>query len=53
MPGSSPDTGPKANPGETWGERSRLVDAETRAGEGVDRVVTFDITATELATPSL
>ncbi|KAI9539112.1 hypothetical protein NQZ68_009189 [Dissostichus eleginoides] len=35
------------------GERSGVADAETRVIEGVNGVVTFDITAKELQTPSL
>lgn len=37
--------------GKHGGERSGVADAETGVIEGVDGVVTFDITATELQTP--
>lgn len=40
--------------GETWvGKRPGVAEAETRVSEGVDGVLTFDITVTELQTPSL
>lgn len=39
--------------GKHRGKRLRVADAEIRVSEGVDRVVTFDITVTQLQTASL